>query len=487
MAGHLPGRGPGRGRQRETLALTVHGPLGSIDLLVPPEAAATDVAREYAAQAGLGSIPLIFTELGEPLAADVPLADGGVDSGDVLVASTTVHRPPRAATVAAAARPSAVGSGGLPALVLGVAVGIAVLAGWFAAVTDSSRWHDLAVDVLLVGALVGVLPVGGHRHLRALAAPAFAGAAAFALLAETDREKLPIVLGIVGLAAAVVAAIGRAMDEGTDAAARVWIATGCGIFALTGLATLLDLPPRATWSVLLVLAMLAARVVPAVAVDVPDNFLIDMDRLAVTAWSARERPRSRRGRVVVPEAAVVVLAARGAAIITAAAAAVLVVAAVSAPLLLEAADLPIDRVGARVLVLLCGGGLLLGARSYRHTGGPPDAATGRPGLLGRPRPVAGAGARRRAVAGGRRGRRRSRRAAGPGRRRDRPGVALGLVVPPGRGGRGPVRVVRPRGAGRGVRAVPRPVGVDLVSRRVARCRPAAVETGSVMFRPPAPG
>jgi hypothetical protein len=43
------------------------------------------------------------------------------------------------------------------------------------------------------------------------------------------------------------------------------------------------------------------------------------------------------------------------------------VAAVSAPLLLQTADLPIDRVGARVLVFLCGGGLLLGARSYRHT------------------------------------------------------------------------------------------------------------------------
>ena len=61
---------------------------------MPPGAAATDVAREYAAQAGLGSIPLIYTELGEPLAADVPLVDGGVDSGDVLVASTTLHRPP---------------------------------------------------------------------------------------------------------------------------------------------------------------------------------------------------------------------------------------------------------------------------------------------------------------------------------------------------------------------------------------------------------
>jgi len=39
---------------------------------------------------------------------------------------------------------------------------------------------------------------------------------------------------------------------------------------------------------------------------------------------------------------------------------------VSAPLLLVAADLPIDRVGARALVFLAGGGLLLSARSYRH-------------------------------------------------------------------------------------------------------------------------
>src|SRR5204863_6637139 len=91
------------------------------------------------------------------------------------------------------------------------------------------------------------------------------------------------------------------------------------------------------------------------------------DRLAITAWSARERPRSRRGRVVVPEAAVVAVATRGAAVVTASAAAMLVVSAFSAPLLLEAADLAIDRVGARVLVFLCGAGLMLSARSYRHT------------------------------------------------------------------------------------------------------------------------
>ena len=225
----------------------------------------------------------------------------------------------------------------------------------------------MAVGVLLAGTFLGVVPVGTYRHVRALAAPAFAGAAAFALMAETSQEKLPLVLGIAGLACGVVAAVARALDAGTDAAARVWIVAGGGLFVLTSLATLVDLPPRVTWSVLLVLAMLASRIVPAMAVDVPDSYLIDMDRLAITAWSARERPRSRRGRVVVPEAAVVAVATRGSAVITASAAAILTLSAIAAPLLLEAANLPIDRVGARALVFLCGAGLVLSGRSYRHT------------------------------------------------------------------------------------------------------------------------
>jgi hypothetical protein len=356
----------------QSLALTVHGPWGSVDLVVPTEAVATDVAREYAAQSGLPAIPLIYTELGELLAPDAVLADHGVDTGDLLVASPTVHRPPPSDSSAERSRRAPGGSltnpgaGPISVLVLSLAAAIAVLGGWFAARSGSDRLHDLAVDVLLAGAALGVLPIGAYRHVRALAAPAFAAAAAFALIAETEQEKLPIVIGITGLAAGVVAAVARALDAGTDAAARVWIATGGGLFVLTALATLADLPPRATWSALLLLAMLAARVVPAMAVDVPDSYLIDLDRLAITAWSARERPRSRRGRVVVPESAVVAVAARGAAIITASAAAILGVSAVAAPLLLDSTDLPIDRVGARVLVFLCGAGLLLSARSYRH-------------------------------------------------------------------------------------------------------------------------
>ena len=117
-----------------------------------------------------------------------------------------------------------------------------MLAGWFAAVRRTPRDGTRSPStLLLVGAFVGVLPIGVHRHVRALAAPAFAGAAAFALVGETDQEKLPIVLGIAGLAAAVAAAVARALDDGTDAAARVWIVTGGGLFVLTGLAS-----PRST-------------------------------------------------------------------------------------------------------------------------------------------------------------------------------------------------------------------------------------------------
>ena len=67
-----------------------------------------------------------------------------------------------------------------------------------------------------------------------------------------------------------------------------------------------------------------------------------------------------------PPAAVAHVAARGARIVTAAAAGVWVVVAVSAPMLLGTATLPVDRVGARVMVGLSGAALLLAARSYRH-------------------------------------------------------------------------------------------------------------------------
>ncbi|MGY2700820.1 hypothetical protein [Nocardioides sp. HB32] len=347
------------------LAVTVHGPAGVVDLVVPAGAVAADVAAEYAQQTHAGVVPDLHTRIGTPLAGDVPLSRAGVTTGDLLVATTGAPRPAsrRAATHrSAAGTDPAVGLAGLWFLVAALAAG---LAGWCATVSDGGL-RTAALLTLVAGAVIGVLPVGRLVELRAVAAPAFGAAAAFALLWDPQPVRLPMLLGVAGLAAALVAAVGRALDERSEEALRVWIVGGAGLFLLAGLCTLAGAPPRLAWALVLMAAVLAARFVPGLAVDVPDQYLIDLERLAVTAWSARAQPPGKRGRSVVPLGAVAVVAGRATRVVTAAAAAVLVLALGAAPLLLTTATLPVDRVGARLMVFFAGAALLLAGRSYRH-------------------------------------------------------------------------------------------------------------------------
>lgn len=351
------------------LALTVHGPPGSVDLVVPFEASAADVAQEYARQARFGGVPDLVTRLGTSLPAGRPLVDLGVKSGDVLVCSTGPVPDQPSRQVAPAGDASVVEAGAASTAAasawFGVAAAIAVLAGWYAA-HAGPRPRDIAVLVLALAAAVGVVPVGRLAPARMTVAPAFGVAAAFAIAWDPHPARLPTILGVAALMGAVVAAVGRALDRRPEEGLRAWIFVGGGVFVVTTLAALLGLSEQVSWAVLLMLATLAARVLPGYAVDVPDDLLLDLERLSVSAWSARERPPGRRGRTLVPSAAVAAVASRGARIVTAYAVAVLVTAALSAPLLLRSATLPIDRVGARLLVLFAGGSLLLAARSYRH-------------------------------------------------------------------------------------------------------------------------
>jgi len=355
----------GRRVAHGTLALTVHGPAGALDLVVPPEASVDDVAREYAARAGLQFAPALHSRLGTRLDAASSLADLGVRSGDVLAAGGAVRRHPgdHVATESDERSP-----GALSVVWFTVAVAAAALAGWFGSRVGGldSREGRLTIALLGLSAFLGVLPIGRLSAHRMVAAPAFAAAAAFAVVWAPGAERLPTVVGVTALVAAVAAGVARALDVQGDEALRVWIVVGVGLFLVTAAGALLHAEPRVVWSLLLLVATLAARFVPAVAVDVPDQFLIDLERLAVTAWSARDRPAGRRGRTVVPPTAVAHVAARGSRIVTAAAAGIWVVAAVSAPMLLATAALPVDRVGARAMVGLSGAALLLAARSYRH-------------------------------------------------------------------------------------------------------------------------
>lgn len=349
----------------ETIAVSIHGPAGVLDLVVPAGATSVDVAREYAQQAGVPGIPLLQTALGQRLNAALPLGDAGVQAGDVLVATTGVHRP-RKVTLLEAAK-NAPESPALASMIATVAALCAALAAWYAGRAGEDTVRTVAVGVLLACALVGVLPLGRHRRQRAAAAPAFAAAAAFAAIYEPGAHLLPAILGAAGISAAVVAGIGRALTDGGDEVSTVWIAAGLTVFACCALPALMGWDARVAWALLVFGSMMAARFAPSLAIDVPDEALLDLDRLAVTAWSARDSRRgSRRGRVVVGGDAMERLVHRASRIVTGSAAAVLVITVVASPLLLHSASIDLDRIGARCLVFFSGCSLLLAARSYRH-------------------------------------------------------------------------------------------------------------------------
>lgn len=357
----------GAGGGRDTIALSIHGPAGVLDLAVPPGAAAADLAREYAEQSGLGSIPLIYSRSGQPMRPDLALDEAGVGPGDVLVAMTSVHRPPPTGTAEWAPRTERA-PGPWSATWFWAAGALALLAGWLGSQVQSERPQQVTVGLLLASVVIGVLPVGRLACQRVLVAPAFAAAAAFAVLFDPEPARLPLVLGMVALSAAVVATVGRALTDGPDEGLRVWMSAGGGLFVIAGAAALLDVSAAVVWSVTLVIAVLAARFVPMYAVDVPDQYLIDLDRLAVTAWSARERPPGRRGRIVVPSSTVSEVASSAARMMTAAAAAIAVASVLSSALLVTRVEPEIDRIGVRCLVFFAAAALVLTARGHRHAG-----------------------------------------------------------------------------------------------------------------------
>lgn len=353
------------GTLSETLALSVHGEGGVLDLVVPAGASGTDVALEYARQARLRVVPRLHTTTGRAIDPARPLTEERITSGQLLVAALDAAAPPAIGVRRTDEAPDTAGA--ISALVLAVAAGAAVLAGWFAAHVDSFLFHTITVDLLAVGAILGVLPVGRYAAQRALTAPAFAAAGAYAIVWEPGSVELPMALGIAGLAAAVTAAIARTLADERDEALTVVMVSGAAAFLAAGVWAVAGFSPPLLWSVLLVAAMLAARLIPSLAIDVPDQVLLDLERLAVTAWSARDRPRGRRGRMLVTTPAITALVKRGSRIVTAGAAAVLLVTVISATQLLATAQLEVDRVGARCVVFFAGGALLFAARSYRHT------------------------------------------------------------------------------------------------------------------------
>ena len=225
--------------------------------------------------------------------------------------------------------------------------------------------------LLLLCAFVTAAPLpgasGGTARARTAASPAFAAGAGFAATYTESPGGLLLALAVGALAAAVFAAVGRTfLDPDQDELVDIWLVVGGALAVVVTVLLLVGAAPHALWSVLFAAAVVAARLLPYTVVDVPDEALLDLDRLAVTAWSARERPRgSSRRRSTVRVEGVTTVVHRGLRLVTAGTFVIAGTVALTGPLLVLGADLDRQGIGSLVMVGLGGVALLLVARSFR--------------------------------------------------------------------------------------------------------------------------
>ena len=380
------------------LRLSVVGAGGRLDLAVPMWLDVAALAQEYADAVGLAVAPRLARAGGRRLDPAAALEDV-LEQGDLLVAADTA--PPSDATEGtpsgagggpAVASPPA-GRGAVALLVLAGVAGFAAAAigASLSFTADAPVWvRPVAAAVLLVGALVVAAPRADQAtplpdgrtsepdpRVRQddwsfLAGPGLAGAAGFVVAATPGAGGVLLALAAGGLAALVVAALARTGLEGDDEhLARLWLVTGAIVCLAAVVWLLLGASALALAAVAFGAAVVATRVLPTVAVDVDDEVLLDLDRLAVTAWSAREQPRSGRKRHQVRPRMVHEVARRGQRTVGTGVVVSAVTAAVTGPFVvlgLGGDPTAWARWGGVALVLLGAASMALASRSFRSLG-----------------------------------------------------------------------------------------------------------------------
>ncbi len=353
-----------------TIRVTVLGDEGRVDLAVPTWVDVDTVARSYAEHVGSADVPRLATSAGAPLEGATTVEQAGLRHGDLVVALDASARsaddlgpvPPVRSAPATPWRPWLLLLAGVSAL-----AAAAVLAG--AGATGTARVVGLVV--LLACAVVSALPLRSvatvSPRARSAVSPAFAAGAGFLAAYSDAPGGFLLGLAVAALAATVFAAVGRAfLDPEDDELVEVWLVVGGTLAVLALVLLLTGSSAQGLWSLLFAVAVVAARLLPYTVVDVPDQALLDLDRLAVTAWSARERPRgSRRTRSMVRFDGVSVVVRRGLRLVAAGTVVIALVVATTGPLLTLGADRDLQGFSALAMVGLGGVALSLVARSFR--------------------------------------------------------------------------------------------------------------------------
>ncbi|HET8604852.1 MAG TPA: hypothetical protein VFM09_13055 [Marmoricola sp.] len=353
-----------------TIRLTVIGDPGRADLAVPRWCDLGTVASSWAHAVGAAVPGALLTVAGAPLDPTLPVDRLGLHDGDLVVAV------PATADVSAQPAPGSTTPQGASRARRswgGPVAGAVALSGLTAGALGAGEGTVTAVVAALLGTAV-VAAVLGHRRqpwsdAALLAVPALG--AGLGLVLTRGGGPVPAVLGVLvaALAAGGGAALARmpADDALTDVLDACLVAAG--LAAAT--ATVVLLTGGSTVSLAALGyggAVVAVRLLPGAVVDVPDTALLDLDRLAVTAWTAREPRRSGRRRFAVRREGVEEVVRRGHRVLATGTLVAAAVVAVAGPVLVVHAGEGPAGIGALAMVGLGAAGLALMGRSFRRAG-----------------------------------------------------------------------------------------------------------------------
>ncbi|NHC14813.1 ubiquitin family protein [Motilibacter deserti] len=288
--------------------LTLRSPSGSVDVAAGADVPlAALLGPDVRVRLGVppGDDVRVVSRSGTPFDTAAPAAHQGVEDGDVLLVlaarapeGSRRGRRQAAAQSASMARAARQGGGGAlsRAWLLGVAA--ASLAGAGALAVDAA-WA--APVVLLVALLSVVAPAGRWGDAARLLAPPVGAIATAALLLGPERAGEGLLAatgaGVVGAALAAVL-LALPAPAGTSSAReglRVELVAGALLAAVAGGGLLASASGRAVAAAVCAGAVCALRLLPMLAVDVPDSALLDADRTALGVWAATTG-RRRRGR-----------------------------------------------------------------------------------------------------------------------------------------------------------------------------------------------
>jgi hypothetical protein len=358
-----------------TIRVTVVGTAGRVDLVVPPWMRVAELGRTYTETVGDEFAVVLATTTGSVLGDDRQFSQLGLEDGDLLVAVTGQEQYAGKRRAAVATGKPAF-SGAWPASwsmgVYWITGMLALGAGVLCAMSVHGAARTACIALLMFCAFAAAVRLGiGPRAAempRAATAPAFAAAAGFAAAYSAGPGGVALGLGVGALVAAATAATARSFaSDDEDELLVAWLATSAVVAVSAALILVLGATQQSLWALLLVAAIVVSRLLPYLVVDVPDQVLLDLDRLAITAWSAREAPRgSRRRRTIIKPEAVADLVHRGHRLVTAGVVAVMGTVSVAGPLLVLGARTDgFTGIGTGLMVMFGGAALALVSRSFR--------------------------------------------------------------------------------------------------------------------------